>query len=92
MNEDVLSTRRSLRRRRHLPRNRPDEARELTRDRGGDLGLGLPARDQAAEASRETELRLPREITHDFGQRLLPIRVLATNAGNPLIRSRRFGE
>ena len=93
MNEHVLSLRgRLLRRGRHLPRNRPDKPRELARDRGGDLRFGLPSRDQAPEAGGQPELGLPRDVTHDFRQGFLPVRMLTPNPGNPLIRPRRLGE
>ena len=93
MNEHVLSLRRRLPRRgRHLPRNRPDKPRELARDRGGDLRFRLSPRDEAPEARRQAELGLPRDITDDLRQRFLPVRMLATDARNPLIRPCRFGE
>jgi hypothetical protein len=57
MNEDVMRTRRlSLRRRRHLLRNRPDEPRELARDRGGDLRFRLSPRHQTPEAGGQSQL------------------------------------
>src|SRR5882672_12547627 len=45
-----------LRRWRHLLRNCPNEAGELARDRGGDFGFGLPARDQTPEPCSQPEL------------------------------------
>src|SRR6202163_2321728 len=92
-NEHVMpACRMSTRCGRHLLRNRPDEPRELARDRGGDLRFGLPPRDQPPEARRQPELGFPGDVTHDFRQRLLAIRVLAPNPRNPLIRPGCFRE
>src|SRR6202030_931274 len=78
MNEDVMRTRRlSLRRRRHLLRNRPDEPRELARDRGRDLRFRLSPRHQTPEAGGQPQLSFPGNVTGDPGQRVLPIRMLA---------------
>ena len=93
MNEDVMPTRRfSLRRGRHLLRNRPDEPRELAGDRRRDLRLRLPAGYQALEAGGQPELGLPRDVTHDLRQPFLPVRMLASDPRNPLIRPRGFRE
>src|ERR1700681_554156 len=92
-NEHVMPTRRnSTRRGRHLLRNRPDEPRELARDRGGDLRFGLPSRDQTPEAGGQAQLGFPGDVTHDLGQRFLAIRMLAPDARLPLIRPRRLRE
>jgi hypothetical protein len=91
MHEHVMSTRRlSARRGRHLPRNRPDEPGELAGDRGGDLRFRLAPRDEPLEARCQTELGLPRDVTHDLRQRFLAIRMLTPNARDPLIRPRGF--
>src|SRR3984893_17530674 len=93
MNEDVMRTRRlSLRRRRHLLRNRPDEPREHARDRGGDLRFGLPPRHETPEAAGQPQFGLPGDVTHDLGYPPLPIRMLAPDARLPLIRPRRLCE
>ena len=65
-NEHVMPRRCSPRRGRHLPRNRPDEPRQLSRDRRRHFGLRFAPRDQPSEAGRQTELGLPRNITHDL--------------------------
>ena len=68
MNEDIMLTRRlSLRRRRHLLRNRPDEPRELARDRGGDFRFGPPPRNEKPEAGGQPKLGFPGNVTHDLG-------------------------
>src|SRR5437867_2625604 len=92
-NEHVMPTRRlSPRRGRHLPGNRPDEPRELARNRGGDLWFGLPSRDQTPDARRQPELRVPRDVADDLRQRFLPVRMLASDPRNPLIGPRGFRE
>ena len=93
MNEHIMSTRRcSLRRGRHLLGNRPDKPHELAGDRRRDLRLCLPAGHQAFEACGQPELGLPRDVTHDLRQPFLPVRVLASDSRNPLIRPCGFRE
>jgi hypothetical protein len=78
--------------RRHLPGDRPDEARQLTRDGRRRFRFRFPARDQTTEPRRQSPLRLPRDVAHALGQRLLAVEHLPPDPWNPLIRPRGFRE
>src|SRR5574340_850936 len=66
-----LSARLAHRRRRWLER-RPEEARQLARNRDGDLRRGLVLFRQAPEASTQSLLRLVRDRDHTTGLSLPP--------------------
>src|SRR6516164_9242416 len=70
---------RSAHRRRHAPGNGPDEAGQLTRDRGGDHIGRLATAGELAIAGTKPKLRLRGDLAVRLGLFLLPEQQLATD-------------